>query len=334
MIRRGVWVFLSFFVLLAIGIRTDAVVHKAHNQESESTVVLAPLVMQNVEDAVKVEPEYTPTDNPQQKSQNSQEIDEELILTFLTFNIHSANNQAGNVTLEQIIEEIKETDAQIIGLQEVENRMPRSDYKDQARLIAEELGYHYYYGENINILGVQYGNALLSKYPIIDAQNHKLPKKLLEPRGLIEARIDVEGTPYHVYVTHLGLNPVERDMQIDYINEQVSKREGNIFILGDFNNHPDSEEMQKLDTFMVDSAAALDKCDLFTFTNWIETPKERIDRIYVSEQIDLKHHEVMLSEVSDHRRVITQIVHKTQTGEGIYNAVANKDNNGVSLPID
>jgi dTDP-D-glucose 4,6-dehydratase len=42
----------------------------------------------------------------------------------------------------------------------------------------------------------------------------------------------------------------------------------------------------------------------------------------------------MLSEVSDHRRVITQIVHKTQTGEGIYNAVANKDNNGVSLPID
>ncbi|NLC44590.1 MAG: hypothetical protein GX783_09955 [Clostridiales bacterium] len=304
--QRGLVVILSFCILLLVGVNRDTSVHGENNQRSGAVVMLASIPMQADKETLKVEPE-------------------EQILTLLTFNMHSAIDQEGNVALEQIIDEIKETDAQLIGLQEVEHNMPRSNYQDQARLIAEALGYHYYYEGNINILGVQYGNALLSKFPIISAQNHKLPKKMLEPRGLIEAEVDVDGIPYYVFVTHLGLNKLERNLQIQYINERLSKREGNILILGDFNNNPDGEEMDMLDSIMVDSAVALNKSDLYTFSNWGATAEERIDRIYVSEQIGLKNHEVKPSLVSDHKRVIAQIVHKIQKREGIYKAMANKD---------
>lgn len=233
--------------------------------------------------------------------------DKTVALTLMTFNIRSANNENGSVELEKIIEEIRETEADIVGLQEVERMMPRSGYQDQARIIAEELGYHYYYGGNINILGVQYGNALLSKYPIIEASNHKLPKEKLEPRGMIEADIDIDGSQWHIYVTHLGLNSKERNKQIDYINQVISQRSGNILLMGDFNNYPDSLEMDGLDERMVDSAAALNCFNYYTFAWQNDKPNVRIDRIYVSENIDLINHEVKSSTVSDHERVLTQI---------------------------
>ncbi|HHY82173.1 MAG TPA: hypothetical protein GX505_05770 [Clostridiales bacterium] len=253
--------------------------------------------------------------------------DEEQVLTLLTFNIHSANNADGSIQLEQIIEEIKETGAQIIGLQEVERMMPRSGYQDQAKVIAEKLGYYYYYGGNINILGVQYGNAFLSKYPILEASNHKLPREMIEPRGLIEALIDVEGVPYHIYVTHLGLDPEERRKQVIYINDLISRKEGRVLLLGDFNNRPNSREMENLDSRMVDSAAALGYNDEYTYSNWDNLSKVRIDRIYASDNIKLKSHRVMPSLISDHKRVLTQIVHEILPIEGIYETAANRDSN-------
>ena len=226
--------------------------------------------------------------------------DEARPLTLLTFNIRSANDKNGSIKLEEIVEEIRETDAHIIGLQEVERMMPRSGYRDQARLVAEELGYHYYYGGNINIFGVQYGNALLSKYPILAANNHKLPREKLEPRGMIEADIDADGSLLHVFVTHLGLSSLERSKQVRYINGILSQRKGNILLLGDFNNHPDSEEMSTLDDRLTDSAAALNQLDQFTFALKSTTPNVRLDRIYASDNITLKHHRVQPSAVSDH----------------------------------
>ncbi len=328
--QRGFWVILILCLLLVIGVSGDTHVHKDNGQRSKPAVALASIPMQTDEEVLEVERSRIPINTSQgeplgiskeQEAPTELELQEDLL-------------QEGNVMLEQIVEEIRDTDAQIIGLQEVEHKMPRSNYQDQARLLAEALGYHYYYGGNINILGVQYGNALLSKFPIVNTQNHKLPKKMLEPDGLIEAEVDVDGISYYVYVTHLGLNPVERNLQIQYINEQLAQREGNILIFGDFNNNPDSDEMQLLDYLMIDSAAALNKGDLYTFSNWGDTAEERIDRIYISDQIDLKNHEVKPSAVSDHRRVITQIVHKIQAGEGIYNALANKDGIGASLLVD
>ncbi|MBE3102601.1 MAG: endonuclease/exonuclease/phosphatase family protein [Firmicutes bacterium] len=231
------------------------------------------------------------------------------VLTLLSFNIHSANDRNGDVYLDQIVKEIKETGAEIIGLQEVERLMPRSGYKDQTKEIAKALGYYYYYGSNINILGVQYGNAFLSKYPILESRNNKLPKELLEPRGFIEAQIDMKGVIYNVFVTHLGLNASERSKQIPYISNEISKKEGNIVLMGDFNNKPNSPEMAELDSRLIDTAESLDQENQYTYSFYNEKPNVRLDRIYASDNITLKVHESKSSTISDHARVITRFSH-------------------------
>lgn len=317
--QKGLWATLGIVLLLLLGLRRDSAAFCCHRNPLSDFMAAGIELNSNVE-AMEMQPGRIELERAIKPP-----TDEARPLTLLTFNIRSANDKNGSVKLEEIVEEIRETDAHIIGLQEVERMMPRSGYRDQARLVAEELGYHYYYGGNINIFGVQYGNALLSKYPILAANNHKLPREKLEPRGMIEADIDADGSLLHVFVTHLGLSSLERSKQVRYINGILSQRKGNILLLGDFNNHPDSEEMSTLDDRLTDSAAALNQLDQFTFALKSTTPNVRLDRIYASDNITLKHHRVQPSAVSDHMLVLTQILVNIMPEEGIQQEVTNRD---------
>lgn len=324
--QRGFWVTLGI-ILLLFGTSGDAVTYPARRYQ-KTAFITAGIELKSSVETKQVQPGRIAMEEVLFESENPGPVEERKIpfkdaedefpetdmnmyesqtLTLMTFNIRSANDAGGSVELDRIIEEIREANADIIGLQEVERMMPRSGYQDQAKIIAEELGYYFYYGGNINILGVQYGNALLSRYPILRASNHKLPRVKLEPRGMIEAEININGLLLYVYVTHLGLNSVERYKQIDYINRIISQREENTVLLGDFNNHPDSGEMIMLDEHVLDSAAALNSSDHYTFAWQDNIPDVRIDRIYTSDNLILFHHEVKPSVVSDHSRVLTQI---------------------------
>ncbi|HPT78863.1 MAG TPA: endonuclease/exonuclease/phosphatase family protein [Candidatus Atribacteria bacterium] len=228
-------------------------------------------------------------------------------LTFLSFNIHSAIDMNGDVKLDDIIEEIRGSGADVIGLQEVERFMPRSGYKDQIKLIAEALGYFYYYGGNLNILGARYGNAVLSKYPIMASDNLKLPKNKLEPRGLIEAEIDVDGIEIKVFVTHLGLDAKERMKQIRFINDRIAQNSKRTIFMGDFNNRLDSPEMEHLSPDLADAAVFMSRDDQSTYSLYQETPSFRLDRIYVSQDLSIVDYTILPSQVSDHARVIVTV---------------------------
>lgn len=119
----------------------------------------------------------------------------------------------------------------------------------------------------------------------------------------------MKGVIYNVFVTHLGLNASERSKQIPYISEAISKRDGNILLMGDFNNQPDSPEMENLNPRMIDTAKSLDQEDQYTYSFYNGEPNVRIDRIYASDNITIKEHEVLPSVISDHARVITRISH-------------------------
>ena len=54
--------------------------------------------------------------------------------------------------------------------------MPRSKFKDQAKEIADALGYNYVYGETINILGIQYGNAILVNFLLLNMRIKNRPR--------------------------------------------------------------------------------------------------------------------------------------------------------------
>jgi len=235
-------------------------------------------------------------------------IEESTELRLLTFNIRHGVDENGIEGLDSIIKSIKETGAEIIALQEVDKFMPRSGFKDQAKEIAEALGYNYVYGETINLLGIKYGNAILSTFPIIQHENMKLYSKGIETRGLLKAVVDVNGILYNVYTTHLGLNSDERIRQIEQINQVIEEDSGYVILMGDFNEEPNTNTMQEISDRLLDSAKHIDNGDeYYTYAFYSDKPNTRIDRIYVDKEITVNDHYVIEEQISDHCMVMAVI---------------------------
>ncbi|CAM3983249.1 endonuclease/exonuclease/phosphatase family protein [Mesobacillus zeae] len=223
----------------------------------------------------------------------------------MSYNIHHAEGIDGSLDVERIAKVIADSGADIIGLQEVDNHWStRSDFQDQARLLAMRLGMFYEYAANLDLDPAnsgeprrQYGTAVLSKYPILDADNHSLAKiGTTEQRGLLEATINVKGNQLHFYNTHLALTTAERTLQIQEILNISGKSEGPKVIMGDLNALPESVEMVPLNEMYYDVFAGQPGDYTYPATN----PTKRIDYIFTSDDIEIEKTEVIRSLASDH----------------------------------
>src|SRR6185436_3131495 len=63
----------------------------------------------------------------------------------------------------------------VIGLQEV-IRSADGDRLDQAAQIAQGFGYHVAFGAAMKPGGIGFGNAVLSKFPVVQSQTFELPQ--------------------------------------------------------------------------------------------------------------------------------------------------------------
>lgn len=82
-----------------------------------------------------------------------------------------------------------------------------------------------------------FGNALLTRHPIVEVHRLDLSMERREPRGALAATIDVGGVPVHVLATHLGLRVHERRFQVRQILGYLdSVPDALVVVLGDFND--------------------------------------------------------------------------------------------------
>lgn len=229
----------------------------------------------------------------------------------ISYNIHHGVNNANVLDLEAIADIIREHDIDIVGLQEVDKHYSsRSDLKDQAKELAEQLGMYYVYGANLDRDPEegperrQYGNAILSKYPIVHWENHLLESFGQEQRGLLEAVIEVEGEQIHFYSTHLGLSEEQRESQAAEVKGIMSSKTGPQLVVGDFNTYPESTAMQILlgDGFVKDSLQYIPEG--LTFPSSGATI--RADYILYNDDVTLYDAHVPLTEASDHLPVVGQ----------------------------
>lgn len=227
-------------------------------------------------------------------------------MKVLSFNIHHAVGIDGALDMERVANTIEGENAEIIGLQEVDNHWSeRSRFEDQARWLAERLDMHYTYAANLESDPLnagepprQYGTAILSKYPIIQTKNHPLTKVgNTEQRGLLEADINMKGNHFTVYNTHLALTPEERQLQMNEIITITSDVAGPKVIMGDLNATPESNEMRPFLSNYHDAFADLNHA--YTYYPADGTPK-RIDYILTSKEIKTTNAKVISSLASDH----------------------------------
>lgn len=89
-------------------------------------------------------------------------------IKLATYNIHRAIGLDRRFKPERIIEILNDINADIVLLQEVDEGAPRSKELNLAKEIAQACKYpHYQLGHNVTLKKGNYGNATLSRFPII-----------------------------------------------------------------------------------------------------------------------------------------------------------------------
>ena len=162
-----------------------------------------------------------------------------------TYNIHKCRGLDRRVRPRRIVEVLKETESDIIALQEVVGMDEGELERNQVRFIAEELGFDFRIGENRRLHGGAYGNAVLTRLPIVAQRNHDITRREKEPRGCLEVMLALGGQRsahlLRIYNVHLGTGFFERRYQatrLIQVLEDNSDHARPRLLLGDFNEWP------------------------------------------------------------------------------------------------
>jgi endonuclease/exonuclease/phosphatase family metal-dependent hydrolase len=167
-------------------------------------------------------------------------------MRLLTYNIHGWRTARGLSNLNAVAQLIAATKADIVGLNEVfYPRVVEGVSEAALTALAARLGMHYVFGPCMrwpaqdHMPPTAYGNALLSRWPILaSAAHHLTPVPEREQRGLLEARIALPmGKPFTAYVTHLEyLSEEMRLVQLRALRTwTVRDRNRPHVVMGDFN---------------------------------------------------------------------------------------------------
>ncbi len=154
-------------------------------------------------------------------------------LTIATWNIHGAVGDDGRYAPDRVIDVLHELQADIIALQEVP--LGGSQCEDVLSIVAEATGYESAEGPACSTPERRYGNAVLSRFPILSVRAVDLSFGSREPRGALDADVECNGDLLRVVATHLGLSLAERRHQIRRLLDVFDTEDMPVILMGDIN---------------------------------------------------------------------------------------------------
>jgi endonuclease/exonuclease/phosphatase family metal-dependent hydrolase len=240
-------------------------------------------------------------------------------LRVATYNIHAGAGEDNVFDLDRTAAAIRDLNADVIGLQEVDvHWSSRSNFVDEAQALAEKLDMKVFfapiYDNDPATEGGdrrQFGTAVLSRYPVIDAENHDItrlstqtPNPVPAPApGFAEVTVNVKGSHVHVYSTHLDYraNPSVRSAQVTDMLNVLAEDSGPKVLVGDFNAGAKAPELAPLWKELQD--ADLNGGGTYPAVN----PSKRIDFVTVSPDITVVDAQDVATDASDHRPVVADL---------------------------
>ena len=245
----------------------------------------------------------------------------------MTYNIYGARatDPSNAADLDALAEVIKKQNPDFVLMQEVDAYTSRSGKGvHQAKDLAEKLGMQWHFARAIDRLGGEYGDAVLSKLPIIETKSYRMtptPELPGEDRSVCVIKVNVEGRDLWVVSTHLDHlgDEVNRVSQAEQLRTIISELGGDIIMGGDFNCVPSSKPMDIISGYMTLGVRA---GGAYTFPS--DAPDRTIDYIMYTPVADfsVRSYEVVPQAdqqvngvfASDHCPVVATI--QVRAGEG------------------
>lgn len=257
------------------------------------------------------------------------------------------NNNKGSQTRLKMMDQIKEQNADILCFQEFFTSTD-SQYYNNLNYIRNELGYPYYYFSADEDGYLQwYGQAIFSKYPLIDTGLIRYPKPSL-PEALIHADVVLNGDTIRLYTTHLqsvqfqkkdyetidnitnnkeievknsrGIfsklkrGVINRAGQANLVKEEINKSPYPFILTGDFNDVPNSY------TYFTIKGKNLQDAFLMTGfgvgrTYYNIAPALRIDYMLSTKNFEISQFNRIIKNYSDHYMLVADVQLKKDDGK-------------------
>lgn len=199
----------------------------------------------------------------------------------MSYNIYAGRNQDESHNLRRIADVIEAGRPDLVALQEVDVRTRRSRGKDIGAEIARMLGMNHSFGKAIDHQGGQYGNGVLSRFPIAASHTHALDGEGGEDRCGLETTIEIPGLDLPVSFVSIHLDHRDaglRARQLETLRQSITA-DGRAMqlVVGDYNDAPDSELMRGLLADGWTDLAPASHRETPTFSS--DNPRRRIDYI-------------------------------------------------------
>ncbi len=173
----------------------------------------------------------------------------ETRLTVLTWNLwwQFGPWQARAVAIEATL---AAANADVVALQEVWG----DKAENYATILADKLGFHHFHADCMTMNGVGFGNAILSRWPILETKVITLSgtAETGETRNALYAQIDGPRGPIDFFCAHLNWRYEQSHIRQAQVREVAEFVKANTagkmppLLCGDFNAEPMSEEVRML----------------------------------------------------------------------------------------
>lgn len=231
-------------------------------------------------------------------------------LRVMTYNIHVGVGMDKKLDLQRIADVINGEHPDLVGVQEVDRGVKRTEGKDEIAELARLTSMNFAFAHNLDYQGGQYGVAILSRFPIKTIDHRKYENlREAERRGMIRVEVEIAGRLINFVTTHLDYQHEDgRVFEAEQLLRFLEGVKGPLIVVGDFNDEPSGSAYKLMLTRFQDAwTGAKSKEPGLTYP--ADQPAKRIDYLFTrkSDRIRVKKVGVPGTLASDHLPVVADL---------------------------
>jgi endonuclease/exonuclease/phosphatase family metal-dependent hydrolase len=229
---------------------------------------------------------------------------------------------------QKIANKIKQLDPDVICGQEFIQIFKGKNAKDTAKIVADKLGYNYVYEKgdswSNNTEKDTQGNAIFSKFPIVDSKYSYLQQPKHNPRSgkeegrvYLEAIVQLGNKKISIGTTHLSYShkfefDEIRKSELDHLIKILETKRGDYIFTGDLNATPESPVINSIKNILKNAGPKNNQntwtTKPFDYHGFKETKLNwRLDYIFATNDVKIMSSEIIKTDLSDHLPILATI---------------------------